>query len=289
MDSIFLKKIKKIELVAVKLVETLISGNYRSVFHGQGMEFNEVREYMYGDDIRMIDWNVTSRIGSPYTKTFREERELVLFSIIDISSSMFFGSGNVNKHEVIALAFAVLGLAAVYNNDKIGTVFFSDTIEKWVAPKKGRKHVLSLINDLFSSKPKGKGSNLNLALQTVSKYLKKRSICVILSDFKTDNYWDQLSVLSQKHDVIAVKIIDDNDLVFPKTGLVPLKDPETGRILFSMGISDKFRANYRQYRNEDHNKWKHNCRKYGVALLVINTKDDVGFQLYQFFEKRKRA
>jgi len=289
MDSLFLKKIKKIELVALKLVETLISGNYRSVFHGQGMEFNEVREYMYGDDIRMIDWNVTSRMGSPYTKTFREERELVLFSIIDISSSMFFGSGPVNKHEVIALAFAVLGLAAVYNNDKIGTVFFSDTIEKWVAPEKGRKHVLSLINDLFSFKPKGTGSNLKLALQTVSQYLKKRSICVILSDFKTDDYWNQMSLLSQKHDVVAVKIIDDNDLDFPKTGLMPLKDPETDKVLFSMGIYGKFRKDYQKSRNNEHNNWKHNCRKYGVAPLVINTKDDVGLKLYQFFEKRKRS
>ncbi|MCD6120775.1 MAG: DUF58 domain-containing protein [Spirochaetales bacterium] len=289
MDSVFLTKIKKIELIAVKLVETLISGNYRSVFHGQGMEFNEVREYMYGDDIRMIDWNVTSRMGSPYTKTFREERELVLFSIIDISSSMFFGSGPVNKHEVIALAFTVLGLAAVYNNDKIGTVFFSDTIEKWVAPGKGKKHVLSLINDLFSFKPEGKGSNLKLALQTVYQYLKKRSICVILSDFKTDNYWNQMSLLSQKHDVIAVKIIDDNDLDFPKTGFIPLKDPETGKVLFSHGRSGKFRTNYRQKRNAEHDRWKHMCLKYGAAPLVINTKDDVGLKLYQFFEKRKRA
>ncbi len=288
MDPLFLKKIKKIELIAVKLVETLISGDYRSVFHGQGIEFDEVREYMYGDDVRLIDWNVTSRMGNPYTKTFREERELILFSIIDISPSILYGSGPVNKHEVAALVFAVLGLAAVYNNDKIGTVFFSNKIEKWVPPAKGKKHVLSLINDLFSFAPEGTGSNLDLALKTVSRFLKKRSICVILSDFKTGDYWKRLSFLSQKHDVIAVKIIDDNDLYFPRTGLMPLQDPETGDILYSMGISEKFRKNYNKYWMNQHNLWKHNCRRYGIASLELNTKDDAGLKLYQFFQRRKQ-
>ena len=288
MDPLFLKKIKKIELIAVKLVETLISGDYRSVFHGQGIEFNEVREYMYGDDVRLIDWNVTSRMGNPYTKTFREERELILFSIIDISPSILYGSGPVNKHEAAALVFAVLGLAAVYNNDKIGMVFFSNKIEKWVPPAKGKKHVLSLINDLFSFAPQGIGSNLGLALKTVSRFLKKRSICVVLSDFKTGDYWKHLSFLSQKHDVIAVKIIDDNDLDFPRTGLMPLQDPETGDVLYSMGVSEKFRKNYNKYWMNQHNLWKHNCRRYGIASLELNTKDDVGLKLYQFFQRRKQ-
>ena len=282
------EKVKNIELVASKLVETLLSGNYRSGFKGRGIEFDEVREYVPGDDVRLIDWNVTSRMGSPYTKTFREERELILFLIVDVSASIFISSGVVNKYDVVSLVFAILGLSAAINNDKVGTLFFTDHIEKWIPPARGKKHVLRLINDLIDLKPKGRGSDLEQALRTVGEVLKRRSICVIISDFKTTGYWNQLTHLARKHDVVAINIFDYQDFSFPKAGLVELEDPEVGTTILSEGISRAFRRSYHDFWEVYHLTWRTRCRRRRVATLDIGTHEDAGTKLFEFFLQRKK-
>jgi uncharacterized protein (DUF58 family) len=284
----FFKQVRRIELVSTRLVETLLAGNYRSVFRGMGIEFDEVREYVAGDDSRLIDWNVTSRMGSPYTKTFREERELSLFLVVDLSASLLYSSGEQPKNRAALMVFAILAVSAVLNNDRVGALFFSDRIERFAAPGKGRKHVLGLINYLIGSRPQGKGSDLALALRTVSESLKRRGICFIISDFKAGDYWDALSHLARRHDVIAAKLTDPVDFNFPEAGMVDLVDPETGETLLASGMSEGFRRSYKQFWEEDHHLWHQECRKRGVETLCLETSDDPGLKLVQFFQRRKR-
>jgi uncharacterized protein (DUF58 family) len=284
----FFKQVRRIELVSTRLVENLLAGNYRSVFRGTGIEFDEVREYVAGDDSRLIDWNVTSRMGSPYTKTFREERELSLFLMVDLSASLIYSSGDQPKNRAALMIFAILAVSAVLNNDRVGALFFSDRIERFVSPGKGKKHVLGLINYLLGSQPAGSGSDLALALRTVSESLKRRGICFIISDFKTGGYWDPLSHLARKHDVIAAKLIDPVDFAFPQTGMVDLLDPESGDTLLASGKSESFRKSYKQFWEEDHSLWLEECRKRGVETLCLDTADDPGMKLVQFFQRRKR-
>ena len=284
-----LASIKRIRIIASKLVESFFSGNYRSIFRGPGIEFDEFRSYAYGDDVRLIDWNVTSRTGLPYVKIFREERELSLFFLLDLSGSMIYGSGKRSKIEIAGLIFAILALSAVMNNDKFGALFFTDKVEKWASMSKGKKHAFSLIDDLFLIDPKGSGSDLKMALSSASQFLKKRSICIIISDFKTDNYWHELSILAKKHDVIAAKVWDEADISFPAVGLVRLQDPEDGMEIYAYGHSESFRNNYRRFWMAKHRKWKRNCLVRGVNVLEINTSMDVGAELFKFFKRRKRA
>lgn len=287
-DTSFFKKVKKIEIIASKLVENLFSGNYRSVFKGQGIEFDEVREYVLSDDSRLIDWNVTSRMGSPYTKVFREEREMTLFLIIDMSASVFNGSGDKSPKEIINLIFAILGISAVVNNDRVGGVLFSDRIEKWIPPAKGKKHVLRMIHDIIGLKPGGKGSELGLALKTVYESLKRRGICVIISDFKTTDYWDQVTLLSRKHDVIAVRVSDPIDETLPSTGAIELEDPESGKIMMIGGPFDHIDKRYKEFWECHYREWYQNCHRRGIQTLEIGTGDDPGKKLYEFFQRRRR-
>jgi uncharacterized protein (DUF58 family) len=286
-QSDFYRKVKKIEIIASKLVDSFLSGNYRSIFKGQGIEFDEVREYVYGDDVRIVDWNVTSRMGSPYTKTYKEEREITLFLIIDLSASIFYGSGEISKREAESIIFAILGLSAILNNDRVGGIFFSDRIERWVPPSKGKKHVLRLLNDLFTIKPEGRGSDLALALRTVGETQKRRGICIIISDYKTMDFWNELSIIARKHDCIAVKIHDPSDAVFPDTGTIEIQDPETGHCVLSGGVFPGFKNRYKEYYEAHHIEWSTECRKRGVDTLEISSSDDPGLKLYEFFRSRK--
>jgi uncharacterized protein (DUF58 family) len=288
MDNLqLLARIKNIPLVTSRLVEGLISGNYRSVFKGPGMEFDEVREYVEGDDARIIDWNVSSRMGGPYIKTFREERELVLFLLIDVSASLNIGGGDLNKSDTASVIAALLAFAAVRNNDQVGAVFFSDEIVKWVPPAKGQKHVNRLIQDMATIKPEGKGSELGLAVRTVQDSLKRRGICVILSDFRTSTGWRDLRILAKKHDVIAVKISDPLDHEFPPTGLMELRDPETGGGIVSSGKSTVFTRKYHEFWDIQHTYWLRECRRLGIATLTIDTAEDPVTQLIGYFTRRK--
>jgi uncharacterized protein (DUF58 family) len=278
---------RRLQLISNKLVESLLAGNYRSVFKGQGIEFDEVREYVEGDDARLIDWNVSSRMGTPFTKMFREERELTLFLLVDMSASMTGGTAEETRRGVQRLLFALLSLAAAQNNDKIGAVFFSDEIEHWVSPVKGRKHALRLIQDMVRFEPKGRGSDLALALRTAGEALKRRGICVVLSDFKTTGYFKDLSLLSRRHDVIAVRIVDPVDELFPETGLFRLEDPETGRTILAPGRSRRFRKQYHDYWAEQRRQWRRECRRRGVSTLEVGTDDDPAATLLRFFQRRR--
>ena len=280
-------QVKRLHLTSAKLVDGLFAGNYRSVFKGPGIEFDEVREYTPGDDSRLIDWNVTSRMGNAYTKKFREEREIVLFLIIDISASLLSGSGKQSKKDIVGILSAILALSAVSNNDRAGAVFFSDRIEHWVPPMKGKKHVMRLIRDILTIEPEGKGSNLGLALRTVYESFKRRGICVVLSDFKTESGKKELSLLAQRHDVIALKITDPTDFAFPASGLIDLYDPETGAEMRARGVGKKFTRQYADFWDEFHVEWERAVRSKGVDVLSIGTDDDPVKKLIGFFERRK--
>ncbi len=282
------KRVKRLHLISGKLVESFFAGNYRSVFKGPGLEFDEVREYISGDDTRFIDWNVSSRMGTPYTKTFREEREVVLQVLIDISASLSTGTGSVSKLETAGMIFALLAFAAVANNDRVGSMLFSDRIEKSVQPMKGKKHVLKQISTVLSAKAEGKGSDLSMALRSAAESMKRRGICVILSDFRMSSYWNELTVLSSKHDVIAIRITDPVDRKYPKSGLVKLKDPETGETIIGYGQSKRFREEYAEFWEIERLSWLNGCRHVGVDTLEISTEEDVASKLMEYFERRNK-
>ncbi len=280
-------RVKRLQIVSTKLVEGILAGNYRSVFRGPGMEFDEVREYVEGDDARLIDWNVSSRLGSLYTKTFREEREVVLFLVVDVSSSIFSGGGG--RREVVTLLVSLLSFAAIRNNDRVGAVFFSDGIEKWVSPRKGKKHALRLIGDTADFRPAGRGSDLGQALRASGEALKRRGIVFILSDFKTGGYERELSILSRKHDVIAVRVCDPVDNEYPASGLAYLQDPETGEVIPGLGFSPAFREAYEDFQQLRRRQWLLECGRRGVSTLEISTTQDPGERLVQFFKRRRGA
>ena len=282
------RKVRQFQLISRKLVDSLFAGNYHSVFKGPGLEFHDVREYMPGDDARFIDWNVSSRTNVPYLKTFREEREMLLEIIVDVSSSLRIGSGEQSKLDVAGIVFALMGFSAVANNDRIGSVFFSDRVESVISPMKGKKHVLRQISNLLSSSFEGKGSNLALALRSASENMKRRGIVVILSDFKMSGYWKELSLLSRRHDVLAIRITDPLDWQFPKTGLIDLEDSETGEGLSVYGSSRRFRKEYEDFWELQRINWLNGCRQCGVDTLEISTEEEPAKKLLQFFERRKK-
>ena len=288
MDSLqLLSRIRNIPLVSSRLVEGFLSGNYRSVFRGPGLEFDEVREYNEGDDVRSIDWNVTSRMGAPYIKTFREEREMALLLMIDVSASLQTGGGTYKKSDTAAIVSALLAHSAVHNNDRVGAVFFSDRIEKWVPPMKGRNHLMRLVQDMASIEPKGKGSDLSLAIACVEQSMKRRGICILVSDFRIPPAFRQMSMLGRKHDLIAVKITDPADKNLPKTGFMELHDVESGRITPSFGFSAKYRKEQEDFWLTDHIFWQRECRRRGIDSMVIDTEDDPARALLSFFKRRK--
>lgn len=285
-DRTIANKVKHLHFISRKLVDTIFAGNYRSVFKGPGLEFDEVREYAWGDDPRFIDWNVTSRMSAPYTKTFREEREVVLQVLVDTSSSLFYSSGRMNKRELAGHVFALVALAAVANNDKVGSLLFSDKVEEQIPPRKGKKHVLKQITQILGVEEGRKGSNLAQALTTASQSMKRPGICLILSDFRTSHYRKELSLLARKHDVIAIRLTDPLDHDFPPVGLISLEDPESGLRWQGIGTK-KMRGAYREFWDHERYLWRKNCQSAGVDTLEISTEDDPAVKLLHFFERRK--
>jgi uncharacterized protein (DUF58 family) len=268
-------------------VEALLSGNYRSVFKGPGIEFDEVREYFEGDDARMIDWNVSSRMGTPFTKTYKEERELSIFIVVDVSASVMSGSGIASKVDTANVLTALISFAAVRNSDRVGGLFFSDRIEKFIPLAKGNSHASRLIKDLIMLIPEGKGSDMSLALRTAYESLKRRGIVIIVSDFRTASGWREMTLLSRKHDVIAMRIDDESDYIYPFSGLVELEDNETGRTVFGYGRSKRFRREYREFWDLEKNTWEKSCRKRGVDILSVSTDEDPVKALVNFFNRRR--
>lgn len=223
-----LKQVRQIEIKTKGVVNQVFSGEYHSVFKGRGMEFSEVREYQFGDDIRNIDWNVTARFGHPFIKVFEEERELTVMLMVDLSGSLLFGSLEKTKQQIAAELSAILAFSAMKNNDKVGLILFSDRIEKFVPPRKGRKHVLRIIREVLSFEPVGRETNIKKALEYMNNAIKKRSIVFLLSDFFDSGYEKILRIVGKKHDFVGIVLSDEREMVLPKVGLIKLKDAETG-------------------------------------------------------------
>jgi len=282
------RSVKRLHIVSARLVEGLLAGNYRSVFRGPGIEFDQVREYVEEDDARLIDWNVSSRFGSPFTKVFRDERELVLFIMVDLSASMSAPEAERNRRDTALVISSLLALAAIQNNDKVGGAVFTDRIERWVPPKKGRKHALRLMKSLADCAPAGRGSDLALALRASGEALKRRGIVFILSDFKTGAYLKELSYLSRRHDVIAVRIHDPSDGEYPESGLVRLQDPETLEVIVGDGRSTRYKRAYEEHARSARRDWIRECARCGASMLEISTEDDPGTRLVHFFARRSR-
>lgn len=282
-----LKKVRKIEIKTRGLSRQIFSGEYHSAFKGRGMAFSEVREYTPGDDVRTIDWNVTARFNTPYVKVFEEERELSVVLLVDVSASGFFGTQKQYKKELITELCAVIAFSAATNNDKIGVIFFSDKIEKFIPLKKGKSHVLRIIRELIDFKAENKGTNVELALKYLTNVIKKRSTVFLVSDFyATVNYSDALKIANKKHDVIALKINDKSEHEIPKVGLIKLRDNESGKIMWvDTGKSD-FQKKYKMNILLRENTIKESFNRSGVDYCDIFTHEGYIKPLMNLFKRR---
>lgn len=283
-----LARAKNLEIVSNRLVDGLLSGGYRTVFRGPGLEFAEVRGYVEGDDARHIDWNVSGRLGGAFTKTFREEREITLQLVVDLSASVFAGQGGDRIREAADHVYALFALAAANNNDRVGACLFTDRIEHWVSPQKGRPHALRLIQDLLGCRPAGSGSDLGLALRATGEALKRRGVVVLLSDFKSGDYLRDLALLARRHDVIAVRLVPPEDLAFPAVGTFAVEDAETGRLTTAYGNSQRFRAAYQDYWLAQRKQWFRELRRRRVSPLELRSDEDPVLKLSRFFRRRGR-
>ncbi len=286
--SELLKKVRKIEIKTRGLSRNIFSGEYHSAFKGSGMAFSEVREYIPGDDIRLIDWNVTARFNHPYIKVFEEERELTFILIVDISGSREFGTQQQIKRNLITEISAVLAFSAIHNNDKVGVILFSDKIEKFIPPKKGTSHILRIIRELIAFEPKSTGTNISEGLGYFTNVIKKRSTAFLISDFIDDGYEKALKIASKKHDLVALKIYDKREIELPPIGLLKLKDSETGKTIW-IDTSDKnTNDNYKSWWNKHYNHTKDILRKTGIDFVAIRTDESYVQPLINLFKKRER-
>ena len=281
-----LKKVRKIEIKTRRLSNHIFSGEYHSHFKGRGMTFSEVRKYQYGDDIRDIDWNVTAKLNEPHIKIFEEERELTMMLLVDVSKSESFGTRFQQKRDLITELCAVLAFSAIQNNDKVGVVFFTNQIELFIPPNKGKTHILRIIRELIEFKPNGKGTNISEALKFLSSVVKKRSIVFVLSDFQDENYEKNLKIASGKHDLTALRIIDPSEEHLPDIGLVQLQNPETGTIDWVDTSSRSIRATYEKDYKSFVAKFKSYCRHSGTDFLDLRVDHSYTKQLLEFFKRR---
>jgi uncharacterized protein (DUF58 family) len=281
-----LKNVRRIEIRTKRLVNDLFSGEYHATFKGQGMEFEEVRQYEPGDDIRLIDWNVTARTGFPHIKKFREERELSVVLLVDASSSGRFGTRRRFKSETAAELCALLAFSAIKNNDKVGLIIFSDRIEKFVPPKKGRAHVLRLIREVLFFEPKGVGTDIAGALEYFSRVIKRKSVVFLMSDFLAENFYRPLQIANNKHDIIAVKVSDPRESGFAKVGLIELEDAETGEIILVDTGSTRFRNEFAAKAAEDNLILQRSFRLIDLDFINIRTDQSYVMPLIEFFRMR---
>ena len=281
-----LKKVKRIEIQTRGLVNNFFGGEYHSVFKGRGMTFSEVREYQPGDDIRLIDWNVTARSGNPFIKVFEEERELTVFLIVDISASGAFGSESQLKKNIGAEIASVLGFSAIKNNDKVGLILFSDEVVKYVPPKKGKSHVLRVIRELLYTKPNGNGSSIKDALEFLMKVSKRRCVVFLLSDFLDNKFWNSIRITNRKHDLIGIKIYDPYEINLPDIGMIKVEDPETGSMFW---IDTSFEPDLKQMNNNNIKllvDLEKQSAKIGLDIISISTTEDYVDPLMKFFKRR---
>ena len=283
-----LKKVRKIEIKTRGLSRNIFAGEYHSAFKGRGMAFSEVREYQFGDDIRNIDWNVTARYGHPFVKIYEEERELTVMLLIDVSGSREFGTFEKLKKNIITEISAILAFSAMLNNDKIGVIFFSNTIEKFIPPKKGKSHILRIIRELIEFQPKERGTNISETLRYLTNAIKKRCTAFVISDFMDDHKDLEmaLSIANNKHDVVALKIYDEREKELPPIGLIKLKDAETGQYTVVDSSSAKTRKLYSDWWMKHVAKLDVMFKKSGVDYTSVNTSEDYVRSLMNLFKKR---
>lgn len=281
------KKVRKIEIKTRGLSNQIFSGEYHSVFKGRGMAFSEVREYQFGDDIRNIDWNVTARFNHPFVKIFEEERELTVMLLIDVSGSNNFGTNAQLKQELITEIAAVLSFSAINNNDKVGVIFFSDIIEKFIPPKKGSSHILRIIRELIDFKAKNTGTNISEALRYLSNAIKKKSTAFVISDFMDQHFEKALQIANYKHDLIAVRVTDLRETEMPDVGLIRMRDAETGAYQWVDTSSSKTRTALRQYAKEKSTQLDMAFARAGVDMVRVYTGRDYVKPLMNLFKKRE--
>jgi uncharacterized protein (DUF58 family) len=284
-----LKKVRKIEIKTRGLSRNIFAGEYHSAFKGRGMAFSEVREYQFGDDIRNIDWNVTARYNKPFVKIFEEEREMTVMLLVDVSGSRNFGTFDKYKKNVITEIAAVLAFSAIQNNDKIGVIFFSGKIEKFIPPKKGKSHILRIIRELIDFEPENHDTDIKVTLEYLTNAIKKRCTAFVISDFIDDNkeLKRALTIANNKHDIVGLRIYDDREVSLPPIGMIKVKDAETGRYMWVDTSSSKVRGAYAHWWREFSTELDGAFTKSGVDYVNINTRDDYVKSLMTLFKKRE--
>ncbi|MCX7551187.1 DUF58 domain-containing protein [Xanthomarina sp. F2636L] len=281
-----LKKVRKIEIKTRRLSDHIFGGEYHSTFKGRGMTFSEVRKYQYGDDVRNIDWNVTARYNEPHIKIFEEERELTMMLMVDVSGSELFGTEEQFKNEIVTEIAATLAFSATQNNDKIGLILFSDIIELYIPPKKGRSHVLRIIRELIEFKPKSKQTNIAEALKFLSNVMKKKAIVFLLSDFIADDYNQTLKIAAKKHDLTGIRVYDKSEEAIPNLGMVQMQDAETGENLLINTSSKSVRQNYSKFYNDKVLYFKDSFTKSGAGSLDCRVDESYVKKLLGYFKRR---
>ena len=281
-----LKKVRKIEIKTRRLSNNIFGGEYHSAFKGRGMIFSEVRNYQFGDDVRAIDWNVTARYNEPFVKVFEEERELTLILLVDISGSELFGTENTLKKNIVTEISATLAFSALQNNDKVGLILFSDNIELYIPPNKGKTHVLRIIRELIEFKPSSKKTNISEALEFLISVIKKKSIAFILSDFISDNYEKTLKIAANKHDVTGIRIYDKMEERIPNMGIVPMYDQETEEIKLIDTSSSILRKKYESFNSNNYNRFNQLFTKNGAGTLSCRTDQSYVKKLLNYFKNR---
>jgi len=281
-----LQKVRQIEIKTRGLSKQLFAGEYHSAFKGQGMSFSEVRSYQYGDDVRSIDWNVTARTNEPHIKIFEEERELNMLLMVDVSQSVYYGTGEESKRNYITELCAVLAFSALQNNDKVGLILFADEVELFIPPKKGKKHVLRIIRELVTYKPRTVGTRIDEALSYAHNVFKKRGICIMLSDWQQNNYQKPLRILSRRHDCIAMRIYDALEARMPSAGLVRMQDPETGTLQLVDTSNKKTQESIQEIFNNRSHYFEKTMATDRIDHITFNTTEGYIKPLLQFFKQR---
>lgn len=281
-----LQKVRRIEIKTKGLSKQIFSGEYNSAFKGKGMSFSEVRSYQYGDDVRNIDWNVTARTGEPHVKIFEEERELTVMLLLDLSGSSFFGTKNGFKSDILLEISALLSFSAINNNDKVGAIIFTDRIEKFIPPKKGKQHILYIIRELINIQPVGKKTNIGNALRYFSNVIKRRSICFLITDFIDEDYQTSLKVASRKHDLIAIRLFDPMEENLPQAGILPIIDNESGKKIWLDTSSSMVQRKFNEEVRKKMTYLEKVIRNSQADLVTISTNSDYVKILMDFFQKR---
>jgi len=284
--SEIIQKVRLIEIKTRRIVNNIFSGEYHSAFKGMGMEFAEVREYYPGDDIRAIDWNVTARAGKPYIKKYDEERELTMILLIDVSASGFYGTGEVLKSDIMIELASVLSFSAIKNNDKVGLLLFSDRIEKYIPPQKGKSHVLRVIREIIFHKAIDRGTNIKFALDHIQKVLKRKSIVFLLSDFWDDSFYDSMKRINKKHDLINIQILDQSEVALLNLGLIKVHDAENHKALWVDFYSSRNRAIFSKHTSNNNNGIYSFCKRNKIDIIRVNTKIGYVDPLVHFFNSR---